>query len=244
MPTLTGWDIALVAAVTTQATVMAYLYQPRWKAFVFMLPIPFTFASLAVARPIDSSNPAGLLLLLAFVLAVRFLHVSLRVPIIVSIAVCAAGYCVLGGLLRPAMPAGSVGFWAMLAAVAAVAVAAYALMPPRDEQGHRTSLPVWIKLPVMAGVILSLIAIKSILAGFLTMFPMMATVTCYEARKSLWTVCRQVPLIMLMFVPMIATVYLLQDRLGFHKALAASWIVYLACLVPYWRFAGPGKVGP
>src|SRR5574340_788453 len=93
LPTFTVWDAALVAAVSVQATVMSYLYAPRWKAFVFMLPIPFTFASLAVGRPIDASNPAGLVLLLAFVLGVRLLHVNQRLPILVAIALAALGYC-------------------------------------------------------------------------------------------------------------------------------------------------------
>ena len=49
------WDVVLIAAVTLLAGVIAYVYQPRWKALILSLPVPFTLASLSVARPIDSS---------------------------------------------------------------------------------------------------------------------------------------------------------------------------------------------
>jgi hypothetical protein len=235
LPSIGIWDAVLVVAVSAQATVMAYLYKPRWKAFAFMLPIPFTFGSLAVGRPIDAANPAGLGLLLPFMFAVRALHVSLRLPIVPSIAAGGIGYCVVGGLIKDLLPAGSVGFWAILAAVLFVAVAAYRLIPPREEPGHRTPLPVWVKLPIMAGIIAALIAMKSILAGMMAMFPMMGTITAYEARRSLWTVCRQVPVVIMMIVPMMATVYVLQGPIGLPAALAAGWVTYLVILVPYWR---------
>src|ERR1039458_10048822 len=104
--TLGPWDFALVLAVSLQATVLAYLYQPRLKALVFMLPIPFTFIALSVGKPIDVSNVAGLFLLLAYMFLVRFLHIRLRLWIISAIAISAVAYCLAGALLRPFIPEG------------------------------------------------------------------------------------------------------------------------------------------
>ena len=79
------WTVLLVIAAITEATVLAYLYKPRWKALILMMPMPFVFATLAVGRRVDITNVAGLLLLISFYHAVRFLHYNLKVPIVISI---------------------------------------------------------------------------------------------------------------------------------------------------------------
>ncbi|NQT21049.1 MAG: hypothetical protein HQ592_15180 [Planctomycetes bacterium] len=102
----------------------------------------------------------------------------------------------------------------------------------------------WIKLPIIAGVIFLLIMIKQLLIGFMAMFPMVGVVTAYEARHSLHAVCRQIHALMLAFVPMAVTIYLVQDRLGLGRALLVGWCVYALVAVPLtWRmwFAGTGK---
>jgi hypothetical protein len=60
---LTLWDCLLIAVVSPQVALMAYLHHPRWKAFVLSLPLPFSVASLAVGRPVDATNIIGLILL-------------------------------------------------------------------------------------------------------------------------------------------------------------------------------------
>jgi hypothetical protein len=160
--------------------------------------------------------------------------VGLRVPIVPSIALSGVGYCLAGAAVRPLLPAGPAGFWWMAAAAAGASLVARLLMPYRDEPGHRTSLPIWVKIPVIAGVILALITVKSWLLGLMAVFPFVATVAAYESRHSLWTLCRQVPVLIWMLLPMMATVLLTQSRLGLGGGLAAGWVVYLALLVPYW----------
>ena len=54
------WDVMLIVAVTAQAAMLAYIFDPRWKAFVLLIPIPFTIAVLAMGRPIDAANVWGL----------------------------------------------------------------------------------------------------------------------------------------------------------------------------------------
>ena len=87
LPTLnfSPWDIVLVVVVTVQATALAYMRQPRMKAFLLSLPLPFTIIALAMNRPIDATNVMGLVLLLLLTHAVRILHQNFRVPIIPTI---------------------------------------------------------------------------------------------------------------------------------------------------------------
>ena len=54
------WDIVLLAGVSLQVIILAYVHNPRWKAFMLLFPIPFTFSSLAVGQPIDATNVIGM----------------------------------------------------------------------------------------------------------------------------------------------------------------------------------------
>ena len=249
IPEFTRWDMLLVGAVSAQATVMAYLHSARLKAFVFMLPIPFTCASLAVGVPVSSEHVAGLILILGFLLAIRGLYVGLRVPIVVSILLGGAGYCAAAAAIRPFLPKGAAGFWWTALVAAAVAAVAWRRMPFREEPGHRTTLPVWVKVPALAAVILALLTLKYRLAGLMVVYPFMGTIGAYEARHSLWTMSRQVPVLIAFFLPMLAAILLTQERLGMPASLAIGWAVYLAMLVPYWwlhfdRDARPNALPP
>lgn len=243
-----AWDVALLAVVSVQATMIAYLHQPRWKVLALSLPLPFTLASLALGEPVGATHMAGVTLMLLFVHAVRVLHVGFRLPIVPVIAGSAAGYCLAATGLARVIPKTDAAFWVAAGVALAVAAGVLAVMGPRDEPGHRSPLPVWIKLPVVAGVIGLLIVLKQHLSGFMTMFPMVGVITAYEARKSLWTVSRQMPVLILAFVPMIVTIRLLQGRLGLGGALPVGWAVLLTILVPLsWRmwFRSPrDKTGP
>jgi len=128
----------------------------------------------------------------------------------------------------------------------AVAVVLYLALPYRREPGHRSLLPLWIKLPIIAAVICLLIAAKQLLSGFMAVFPMLAVVTTYEARHSLWTVCRQLAAIMLALVPMMVTVRLAQGLLGLGGALLAGWCVFLALFAPLaWKmWFAPARGAP
>ena len=83
------WDIALIFAVSVMGTAVAYLRHPEHKAFVLMLPVPFTLATLALDRPIDATNVLAMGLLFGFTIGVWGLRVRLRVPILAVIPVCA-----------------------------------------------------------------------------------------------------------------------------------------------------------
>lgn len=231
----TGWDWALMAVVSAMATALAYQRHPKWKALILSLPLPFSLAFLSVDQPVDATNVMGLLLLLAFVHGVRLFYRRWGWPIAAAIAVAVALYCGLAIGLARILPKTAGAFWSAAAGVGAVAVAFNWLMPHRPEPGHRTSLPVWIKLPIVIGVVVFIIIAKKQLQGFMTAFPMVTVIGLYEARHCLWTICRQVPLMLLMMLPMMATIWLVQPWIGYRWALIPGWIVFLAILIPLTR---------
>jgi hypothetical protein len=228
------WDLILLAVVSTQATLLAYLPDPKWKALIMTLPIPFTLASLAVGAPVNSTHVAALNLLLGYTHGVRLLHDRAKLPIILAILISAAGYCLAGALLRPVLPQSGAAFWVACVLTLIVAVAAHALYRRHEEPGHRSHLPFWIKFPLVAGVILALILMKRILQGFMTMFPMVGLIAAYEARHSLWTLSRSGPAIVLGLGSMAGAMRLLQAQAGWSVApsVAVGFLVWAAVALP------------
>jgi hypothetical protein len=222
------WDILLLLAVSAQASLSAYLYHPKWKALLICLPIPFTLSILCIGQPINATNVIGLIVLMIFIHGVRILYCFMHLPIILAVFISALMYCLIGITIRPMIPASSFSFWVAAGGTFILAGIILRAMPFRAEPGHRTPLPVWLKLPVIALVIFFLILIKKYLGGFMTVFPMVGVVTAYEARYSLWTLCRQIPVFILISVPMMVTCFLLQNRVGMGWALFAGWIVLLS----------------
>ena len=224
-------DIALIAVVSAQSTVLAYLHNPKWKAFLLLIPLPGTFAILSVAQPIDITNVAGLLLLLFYMHGVRILNWRFKIPIVFAIAISAVAYCVIGVLLAKILPKTEVAFWVTSAFVLAMALLFGRLMPPREEPGHRSQLPVGLKLLIIISVITGLIVIKKQLTGFMTVFPMVGLIACYECRHSLWTICRQISVALIAVLPMFMIMRLTQPFLGYAWALVPGWIVFWAIII-------------
>ena len=226
------WDIVLLVVVSVQATTLAYLYHPEWKAFIYSLPVPFTFATLALGRTVDATNVAGLILMLLYTHCVRILHQRFRLNIIFSIVLSALGYCVIGGSVARIMPRNDLVFWIATISAYLIVLVLYLRTPRRDEPGHRSPMPVWAKLPIIMGVILVLIVLKSSLKGFMTLFPMVGVVAAYEARHSLWTIGRQIPVFSLAMIPMMVTIRLAEPHVGLGFSLVAGWVVFLSILLP------------
>jgi len=241
----TAWDLALVGAVTLQCTLIAYLRSQKVKAILLSLPVPFTVASAAVARPIGFSHMSGFGLFLGYIYAVTLLHAALGVPIVPCIVAAALAYAAAAWGLAQAVPSTPAAFWVSCAATAAVAALLFGLTPRRSEPGHRSPLPLWLKLPIIAAVILAIVALKQSLQGFMTTFPMVSVVTAYEARHGLWTVARQMNLFVLSFAPALALAYVLQSGCGLSLGLSltGAWAVFLAVLWPLTRRAWAVRPG-
>ena len=145
------------------------------------------------------------------------------------------GSSAIGALLAPVVPGNDLAFWLAVGAVIGLGLGLLRLIPERAEPNHRSPLPAWIKLPVIAGVILALVVIKNALQGFMTVFPFVGVVAAYEARSSLWTLGRQVPVMMSTLPLLMATCHLAQPRLGLGPSLALGWVVFLGAFVPMTR---------
>lgn len=244
--TFNFWDIVLIVVASLQSTAMAYLYAPRWKALLLSLPLPFTVATLSLGRPVDAMPVAGLLLLLAFTHMVRWLHQKRKVPIIPAIAASALMYCVVASVLALVIPATPCAFWIACACAVVVATYVHFSTSHREEPGQRTNLPVWIKWPIVCGVVIGIVMMKKCLLGFMAMFPMVGVVAAYEARSCLWTICRQIPVFMVPMTLMLCGVRLTQDHLGSAGGLAVGWGVFVIAFaaILWWRGSEQGTCQP
>lgn len=224
------WDIGLLICVPAMGTFVAYLRSPRYKALVLCFPVPFTFATLALGESVNATHVLGLLMLLVFWFAVYWLRHGARLSIVPAIVLGALGYCIVGVLLAKVIPKTEATFWMAEAVVCLVAFTLYARLPYREEAEHRTRMPIWIKFPLLLCVVLGLLAMKSLLAGFMTVFPMVGVLTAYESRHSLWTTCRQIPVLMLSMGCVMAVIHLASPRMGIYFALGLGWIIMIPVL--------------
>lgn len=225
---MNGWDIALILTVAVMGTLVAYLHNPEHKATVLMLPVPFTIAVLAVGQPIAASNVLAGVVMFGYTLAAWAMYARLKLPILLAIAIAVAGYCLVGMGITKLNLSGDREFWVSLAVVFLAGVALIRGLPYREEPHHRTPLPVWIKFPSIALVVVGLVLIKKQLGGFTTFFPMVGIVATYESRFSLWTNVRRIPWILVIMMPMLASIRLWQTHVSMGAALLLSWPVYLA----------------
>ncbi|MBI5833388.1 MAG: hypothetical protein HZB16_13905 [Armatimonadetes bacterium] len=225
----------MVAAISAQATSVAYLHQPRVKAAICSLPIPFTTASLSLGRPVTVHNLLALTLLYLFAVTVRWLHTRWRVPIVLAIVLSAGEYVALGAFLNQAVPDSGPLFWMTAIATITVGFWLLARMPHRAETGYRSPLPVYLKVPILSGVIALMVLLKGLLGGFMTLFPIISSVGSYEARHSLWTLVRQFPVTMITITPMLIACRLCQSHLPLGWTLAVGWLAFAAAFVPLTR---------
>ena len=242
---LSPWDLVLVVVATAMGTFIAYLEQPRWKAFLLALPLPFSIASLSLGEPMGPSHVLGLLTLALFIHQVRWLHVGLKLPIVPSIALSAATYIGIGSLLNRILPSTPLVYWLSFALVIAVGVLLVALLPPRAEPGHRSPLPLPVKILAIVGVVGLLVTLKRVLGGFMAIFPLVSTVAAYEARHSLWTVGRSLSVALLNVGALMGAMRLAQSLWGASMLLSLlfGWAVFLVLLVPLHRLGRTGVAG-
>lgn len=227
-----GWDLALIAAVSAHATVMAYVHHPRFKALVYGLPVPFSLATLALGRPVGVTHVLGIPLMCLFIHGVRWLTDRARVPVVASIVGCAAGYCLVAAWMAPKVPDNDASFWLCLCLVLLLGLCLYFRVPHREQPGHRSPLPVPLKFVIIGLVITGLVLIKEALQGFMTSFPMVGVVGTYEARHSLWTLSRQVSVLIIALTALLAVCRVTQERVGLLPSLLLGWVAFLVVLVP------------
>lgn len=222
------WDWMLLLTVVLQSSLIAYLYHPKWKALIISLPVPFTMAALSVNQPINASNVAGLVLWVVFMHGVRILHQNRRWPIVPTIAIMTVVYCSIAMALVHVIPTSGTAFWISLGLLLPLMLWGQSRLPHKEEPGYRTPLPLWIKLPIITIVILIILILKKQLQGFMTVFPMVSVIATYEARHSLNTMCRQLPIAIVTVMTMFVIIRLVEPWIGLRWAMLPCWI---ACLL-------------
>lgn len=238
------WDILLLTVVPLQSLLIAYCHRPQTKAFILSLPTPFTFAVLTLGGRVNVDNVIGMVIVLFYMHGVRLLHYKAKLNIILAIIISALGYCVIGVCLAGKFSRSDIIFWLTSLAVLIVGIVTLRLTPDRYEAGNRSPLPWYIKLPSLVLVILFLLLMKKTMGGFMAVFPMMGVVTSYEARKCLWSICRQIPVMLICFVPMFGVCWLVQDRWGIAVALILGWATLLTFLLPMMKLTWRPQVTP
>ena len=239
MSGVSGWDAALVVAVTAMVGVMASLRAPRRKALVLVFPIPFTIASLAVGRPLDATHVTALTLLFGYTLAVHVLHRRWRMPLVPSILAAAAGFVGAATLLNRFLPRDDAAFWWSIVATLFVGATLLRVLPRRHEPGGRDDIPIAVKMPIALATTVALVLLKQAIGGFMTLFPMVGVLASYENRHGLWSNVRQIPVVMVTMLPLMATSRLTEPTLGLAASLALGWLPFALAMAPFvvrgWR---------
>lgn len=220
----------MILAVAVMGTAVAYLKNPEHKAFLLMLPIPFTMAVMAVQKPVDATNVIGLSVTFGYMYLVWLFRMRFRIPIIFSIILAVSIYCLIGWSIARLHPSGDLVFWGAMIWSLGLSLLCIWRMPYRAEPHYRTPLPIWIKFPAIALVAYGICQLKQVLGGFVTVFPMVGLVASYEARHSLWTNARRLPWMLLTMIPFMSVIRLLQGRIGELPALLLAWPVHIATL--------------
>lgn len=223
---LTHWDAVLIVVVTVQSLALAYAESPRTKRLFMTLPFPFTVVILSVGRPIDGSNFASMIVLLAYTQICRVLHTRLNVPIVPTIAIAVVFYAATGWLLGGIFPKGDLAFWVSCGLIVAIGFALNRLLANVHETPYRTTLSLSAKLPAMLAVSTLLVLIKNGLQGFAGFFPLVSVIAAYETRTSMWTLARPVPILMMTITPMLIVARLVQPHYGLGAGMALGWVAF------------------
>ncbi|MCX7705619.1 MAG: hypothetical protein N2115_05095 [bacterium] len=229
-PTFGLWDIILILVVTAQAGVLTYISDPRKKSLVIVFPFPFTIATLSLGGCIDVTNVLGLVNLAFFTYGVWFFYNRLKINIVFSIVFFAILYCFIGIFLAKILRRTEFTFWFSSFMVSIFALCLAFFTPCAHESPYRTNLPVWIKVPVIALVVIFLVTIKKFLSGFMTVFPMVGVIAAYEGRFMLQSICRQIPVLVISLLSLMMTAKVLISYTNLYFALLCGWIVFLIVL--------------
>lgn len=231
---ISPWDLVLLVIVTAMGTLLAYIPDPKWKAFLLGLPFPFSIASLSLGQPVGPSHVLGMAVLLLFVNLVRWLHDGARMPIVPAIVLSEAVYLGIASLLNLLVPKTPVMFWCSLGLLIVAGAVLLALLPQKQEPAFKSPMPIVGKIAAIAGVVVVIVVLKQVLGGFMTMFPMVGTIAVFEARRSLWTMSRQIPILIVTAGPMMAAMWLTQHFLhaSIPLSLLAGWAIFLAIMIP------------
>jgi hypothetical protein len=220
------WNYLLIIAVSTQVLLIAYIYHPKWKAFIYTLPLPFTFIALSVGQQLSAVNMLSMFWGLVYIQVVRILYIHFKLPIALSIIVAVALYNGLGYLTNLVVPTSEIWFFIAAIFVFIAGLLLKKIVPHKEEPGDRTHLPLWLKLPLTVVLVIGVVYIKQWLGGAISFFPLVGVFLAYEARKSLWTMGKGSIAFLVTMTPMLVATHIMYNFVGLGIALVIGWIVF------------------
>jgi hypothetical protein len=211
--------------LTAFVCAIAYVRSSRLKALIYSMPVPFTCAYLATALPINATYLAGLILVVGYNWAVCWLHIKLRVPLLVAIVASALAYFASGMQLRPI--AGVPVWW-----IGAIGVVGWLLnlwlYRPAMQPDHRGRTPWWLKAPLIFVIAMAIYNATKLLAGAVGTFPYAGVFTSYEMRHSLRTLAGQFTINALGILSCMLIIAAPETRLPAPWPLLLGWVPVLA----------------
>jgi len=227
------WDWLLVLLVAAFGTISSFVRDPQIKAVFATVPVPFGLAWLAVGLPVGVYNAAGMFLVLVYVHTVRIFHEK-GIPILVSIGLGISTYIVGGLFLIQYLLDEPWVFHILTAMAAGTGILLLKIQRHHIGTPYRTPLHPIPKFLAMFGVVYGLALIKQWLLGFTPFFPMMNSITSYEARHSLWVQCRQIPVFLVAAWPMLEVMYSAERHWHWGRAwvLTSGVVLYMVVFLP------------
>lgn len=157
-------DIALIVVVALMVCGIAYIHSPIAKSIIYMLPMPFTAAFVSTGGQVNATNLAGIVLLTIITWLAWFLYVKKKVNIVLADFICVAFYCLAGMGITYIIPrdgeSGIIAYW-LVALVIVVSSVFLMKLKPVTEDGHKSPLPVYLKIPGVILICLLAIALKT-----------------------------------------------------------------------------------
>jgi hypothetical protein len=203
------------AVLAAFVSLIASFHNPRLKALVYSLPVPFCCAYLATHKPVDATHMAGLGLIMGYNWSVYMIARRWRWPLGLAIALGVSGYVSAAVLLSHVVPLAAVPLpWAALAVLAFWATMVWRYRPI-DEPGHRGAMPWWLKAPVVFIVGLVMYNLTGLMGGAVFTFPYAGVFTSYESRHSLRTLAGQFTINTLGIWSLVVTIWWTQSALPF-----------------------------
>jgi hypothetical protein len=230
--------VTLVSCLVVTAVVwtVSLIGPVRWRAFVYSLPLPITVVLATTPVVLDGSQLVGVVGLVSFFAVVALGYGRLGWPIAVADAAGALWYV---GLASVTAALGPVPVWPALAVVCALWTAA--VLAGRRRADGPAGLPAGVpagvparrmaplvKLVVMAGAALAVVALGGLLAGMVVTFPYAGVLVAVDSRHDLGAFTRHFAVNSIGLVAFLTVAYLVAPH-GRAAAIGVGWLAFAVC---------------
>jgi hypothetical protein len=222
--------VNLLACLVVTAVVWSVsLIRPvRWRAFVYSLPLPITIVLASTSVAVDGSQLVGIVGLVSFFAVVAVAYGRLGWPIAVA-DIAGAGWYV--GLASATAALAPVPLWPALGLVCLLWIVTVGLVrrrpPPPAGVPPPRSNPV-VKLVIIFGASLAVVALGGLLAGMVVTFPYAGVLVAVDGRHDLGAFTRHFAVNSIGLIAFLTAAYAAGTH-GRAAAIGAGWLAFAAC---------------